>query len=37
MLLWQKYDVEVDIWSAGYIFAEILEGKLLFPRKDYIN
>ncbi|KAG7131437.1 Mitogen-activated protein kinase HOG1 like [Verticillium longisporum] len=31
MLTWQKYDVEVDIWSAGCIFAEMLEGKPLFP------
>lgn len=37
MLTWQKYDVEVDIWSAGCIFAEMLEGKPLFPGKDHIN
>jgi p38 MAP kinase len=37
MLSWQKYDVEVDIWSAGCIFAEMLEGKPLFPGKDHIN
>jgi len=30
MLTWQKYDVEVDICSAGCIFAEMLEGKPLF-------
>ncbi|KAJ5729037.1 uncharacterized protein N7483_003545 [Penicillium malachiteum] len=35
MLTWQKYDVEVDIWSAGCIFAEMLEGKPLFPGKDH--
>ncbi|KAJ5265225.1 Mitogen-activated protein kinase hog1 [Penicillium chrysogenum] len=29
MLTWQKYDVEVDIWSAGCIFAEMLEEKPL--------
>jgi serine/threonine protein kinase len=29
VLTWQKYDVEVDIWSAGCIFAEMLEGSLL--------
>jgi len=34
MLTWQKYDVAVDIWSAGCIFAEMLEGKPLFPGKD---
>ncbi|TVY13231.1 Mitogen-activated protein kinase HOG1 [Lachnellula arida] len=32
-----KYDVEVDIWSAGCIFAEMLEGKPLFPGKDHVN
>ncbi|CAI2185362.1 19195_t:CDS:10 [Funneliformis geosporum] len=35
MLTWQKYDVAVDIWSAGCIFAEMLEGKPLFPGKDH--
>lgn len=34
MLTWQKYDVAVDVWSAGCIFAEMLEGKPLFPGKD---
>lgn len=34
MLTWQKYDVAVDIWSAGCIFAEMLEGRPLFPGKD---
>jgi p38 MAP kinase len=37
MLTWQKYDVEVDIWSAGCIFAEMLEGKPLFPGKDHVH
>ena len=37
MLTWQQYDVEVDIWSAGCIFAEMLEGKPLFPGKDHVN
>lgn len=37
MLTWQKYDVEVDIWSAGCIFAEMLQGKPLFPGKDHVN
>ncbi len=37
MLTWQKYDVEVDICSTGCIFAEMLEGKPLFPGKDHVN
>lgn len=37
MLTWQKYDVEVDVWSAGCIFAEMLSGKPLFPGKDHVN
>lgn len=37
MLTWQKYDVEVDIWSAGCILAEMLLGKPLFPGTDHIN
>ncbi|CAL9738286.1 mitogen-activated protein kinase Hog1p [Monosporozyma servazzii] len=37
MLTWQKYDTEVDIWSAGCIFAEMMEGKPLFPGKDHVH
>ncbi|KAM9874693.1 Mitogen-activated protein kinase HOG1 [Verticillium dahliae] len=37
MLTWQKYNVEVDIWSAGCIFAEMLTGKPLFPGKDHVD
>jgi p38 MAP kinase len=37
MLTWQKYDVAVDIWSTGCIFAEMLEGKPLFPGKDHVH
>ncbi|CUS25020.1 LAQU0S25e00100g1_1 [Lachancea quebecensis] len=37
MLTWQKYNVEVDIWSAGCIFAEMIEGKPLFPGKDHVH
>lgn len=36
MLTWQKYDVAVDIWSTGCIFAEMLEGRPLFPGKDRV-
>lgn len=37
MLTWQKYDEAVDIWSVGCIFAEMMEGKPLFPGKDYVH
>ena len=37
MLTWQKYDVAVDVWSAGCIFSEMLEGKPLFPGKDHVH
>ncbi|AMD18956.1 HBR055Wp [Eremothecium sinecaudum] len=37
MLTWQKYNVEVDIWSVGCIFAEMIEGKPLFPGKDHVH
>jgi p38 MAP kinase len=37
MLRWREYNVEVDIWSAGCILAEMLQGKPLFPGKDHIH
>lgn len=37
MLTWRKYDAEVDIWSAACIFAEMIEGKPLFPGKDHVH
>ncbi|RAH54918.1 kinase-like protein [Aspergillus piperis CBS 112811] len=37
MLTWQRYGVEVDLWSTGCILAEMLSGKPLFPGKDHIN
>ncbi|KAJ2808692.1 MAPK protein hog1 [Coemansia furcata] len=37
MLTWQKYDVAVDIWSAGCILAEMFEGTPLFPGKDHVH
>ncbi|ODQ80198.1 hypothetical protein BABINDRAFT_35864 [Babjeviella inositovora NRRL Y-12698] len=37
MLTWQKYDIEVDMWSAGCIFAEMILGKPLFPGKDHVH
>ncbi|GMF70866.1 unnamed protein product [Aspergillus oryzae] len=37
MLTWQRYGVEVDIWSAGCVIAEMFNGKPLFPGQDPIN
>ncbi|KAI3654962.1 hypothetical protein MP228_000342 [Amoeboaphelidium protococcarum] len=37
MLTWQKYNVAIDIWSAGCILAEMLDGKPLFPGKDHVS
>ena len=37
MLTWQKYDVEVDIWSAGCIFAEMQTNRTLFPGDSEID
>lgn len=37
MLTWRRYNAEIDIWSAGCIFAEMLEGKPLFPGKDHLH
>ena len=38
MLTWQKYDVAVDIWSAGCIFAEmVMRGHPLFPGDSEID
>ena len=31
MLSWQKYDVAIDMWSVGCVFAEMLQGTPLFP------
>lgn len=37
MLVGLLFARTVDIWSAGCIFAEMLEGKPLFPGKDHVN
>jgi p38 MAP kinase len=34
MLTWQRYDAAIDNWSVGCIFAEMLEGRPLFPGRD---
>jgi serine/threonine protein kinase len=33
----QSYDTQIDIWSAGCIFAELLRGKPLFPGENSIH
>ncbi|KAJ5779360.1 hypothetical protein N7457_007080 [Penicillium paradoxum] len=37
ILSWQRYDEEVDIWSAGCIFGEMLQGKPLFTGKNDVD
>ena len=37
ILTYHKYGAEVDIWSTGCIFAEMLERKLLFPGTSYTD
>lgn len=35
MLSFKEYTKAIDIWSVGCILAEMLNGKALFPGKDY--
>jgi len=37
MLTWQKCDFAVDLWSTACIFAEMLEGKPLFPGENHVS
>jgi serine/threonine protein kinase len=37
MLEDQGYGESLDIWSAGCIFAELLQGKVLFPGQNDIQ
>ena len=37
MLSSHEYTRAVDMWSAGCSFAEILNGKILFPGQNYIE
>ncbi|ORY23049.1 kinase-like domain-containing protein [Naematelia encephala] len=37
MLSFRKYTKSIDVWSVGCILAEMLNGKPLFPGKDYHN
>jgi mitogen-activated protein kinase 1/3 len=33
----KKYDEQIDVWSVGCIFAELLGRKALFPGQDYLE
>lgn len=37
MLTWQRYDVEIDVWSTGCIFAEMFQGEPIFPGNDHVH
>ena len=37
MLTWQKYTVQVDMWSAGCILAELITGRPLFPGQSHAD
>lgn len=37
MLASQRYDEFIDVWSAGCIFAELLQGEALFPGQNDIH
>ncbi|KAJ5348592.1 uncharacterized protein N7506_001845 [Penicillium brevicompactum] len=37
MLTYQSYGEQVDIWSAGCIFAEMLQGKPVFAGSDHMD
>lgn len=37
MLVWRRYGLEVDMWSAGCIVAEMLTGQPLFRGTDHID
>lgn len=37
MLSSHEYSKAVDVWSAGCSFAEIMNGKILFPGQHYIE
>ncbi|XP_065910106.1 stress-activated protein kinase JNK-like [Dysidea avara] len=37
VIVGMKYTENVDMWSVGCIFAEIVKGEILFPGRDYID
>lgn len=34
MVSWQKYDVAIDVWSVGCVFAEMIQGQPLFAGRN---
>lgn len=37
VIVGMKYKQNVDIWSVGCIFAEMVKGEILLPGRDYID
>ncbi|XP_069797852.1 mitogen-activated protein kinase 14B isoform X3 [Narcine bancroftii] len=37
ILKWRHYTQTVDIWSIGCIFAEMINGRILFKGRDYLD
>lgn len=37
LLMWSGVTSGIDIWSIGCIFSELLNGKILFPGKNYLH
>ncbi|KAJ5362771.1 hypothetical protein N7541_003615, partial [Penicillium brevicompactum] len=37
LLTRQTYDETIDVWSAGCIFAEMIQGKALFEGRNYVE
>lgn len=37
VIVGQKYTENVDVWSVGCIFAEMVRGDILLPGRDYID
>ncbi|PVG04896.1 putative mitogen-activated protein kinase MpkA [Serendipita vermifera] len=37
MLGFENYDEAIDVWSIGCIFGELLNGKPIFPGRDYVD
>jgi len=33
----QEYTTAIDVWSVGCVFGELLEGRPLFPGRDYLH